>query len=233
MRVLDRLIAPTCIVCGLPGEVRGLDLCASCLAELPTIGAACARCAWPLTGGASSDTVCGRCLGRRSAISATRCAYSYAWPIDHLLRALKYRHVLTHARVLGTLLADRLQRDPGYGPPDLVCPVPLGPARYAERGFNQSCEIGRFVAARLGVPMRADLLARVRETPEQVGLARAARRRNVRQAFAVASQTVGARRVAILDDVVTTGSTVGEIARVLHRAGATRIEVWAVARAVH
>jgi ComF family protein len=228
--MLDRVIAPTCIICGAPGEQRGLDLCMACRAELPTIGAACERCGWPFAGPA--PTLCGRCLGSRSAISATRCAYRYAWPVDHLLRALKYRHVLSHARVLGLLLADRLQQDPGYVPPDLVCPVPLGRRRYAERGFNQSLEIGRVLAARLGVPLRAQLLERVRETPEQVGLSRAARRRNVREAFAVTGE-VDHGRIAILDDVVTTGSTVGEIARLLQRAGAARLEAWAVARAVH
>jgi ComF family protein len=109
-------------------------------------------------------------------------------------------------------------------------PVPLADQRFRERGFNQAIEIGRELELQLSIPLRCDVVARIRDTREQAGLDRKGRRKNVRNAFKVL-RPMDAQRIAILDDVVTTGSTVNELARVLRKAGAEHIEVWAVARA--
>lgn len=131
------------------------------------------------------------------------------------------------AKVLGELMA-------GYFAglatrPELLIPVPLHPQRYAERGFNQALELARPIARRLDVPMDWSNCVRMRATPHQTGQDARARRANLKGAFAV-SGTLQARHVAIVDDVVTTGATVSELARVLRRAGVERVEVWSAAR---
>jgi ComF family protein len=108
--------------------------------------------------------------------------------------------------------------------------VPLSASRFRRRGYNQAIELARHLRKHLGVAMCTDLVTRIRDTPEQAGLNRKQRRRNLRGAFAVSRRIPGAH-VAIVDDVVTTGSTANELAKVLKRAGATRVDVWAVARA--
>jgi ComF family protein len=161
---------------------------------------------------------------------STHCAYRYSYPIDHLVRAFKYHDRLTHARVLGDLLARSLARARTEPWPELLLPVPLAEHRFRERGFNQASELAAQLQNKLSIPLRADLLERKRVTREQAGLDRLGRRKNVRNAFAL-REPLNVKRIAIIDDVVTTGSTANEIARVLKRAGAEIIEVWAVARA--
>jgi ComF family protein len=147
-----------------------------------------------------------------------------------LVRALKYRQRLSHGRVLGELLAQSLALKRTEPWPELLIPVPLSESRYRERGFNQASELAKQLQRALSIPLRADILDRKRATREQAGLDRFGRRKNVRNAFALGGP-LNAKHVAIVDDVVTTGSTANEIARVLRRAGAEKIEVWAVARA--
>ena len=113
--------------------------------------------------------------------------------------------------------------------PDAIVPVPLALRRYRQRGYNQASELALSIRRITGVPVKSDVAIRQHETAEQAGLDRKARRRNVTGAFAVAAP-LQVRHVAILDDVVTTGSTVRELARVLRRSGAERLEVWAIAR---
>lgn len=228
---LQQLVLPTsCVACGSPGESMRLDLCASCAAELPINLQACRHCGIPLTShDAHNADICGACLRRPPPYALSFCAYRYAYPIEHFVHALKYGHVLAQARVLGELLAEYLSQRRQDAWPTYFMPVPLATARFRERGYNQALELGRFVERALNLPMRTDVLVRDRHTAAQVGLSRRERRKNLRGAFAVLK--LPSKHVAILDDVVTTGSTVNEVARTLRRAGAERVEVWAVARA--
>lgn len=221
------LITPTCIACGNGGS-RSMDLCAACYDDLKFNLHCCQRCAIPLP--ATEAELCGSCLRRPTRYSCSYCAFDYGYPVAHFVRSLKYRHVPSHAQVLGKLLADYLQRTHNGNWPECVVPVPLSLQRYRQRGFNQAIEIGRFVGTTLKVPMNTGLLLRARHTVEQAGLSRRERQRNLRNAFAVTGRAIP-KHVAILDDVVTTGSTVNEIARTLKRAGVATIEVWAVTRA--
>jgi ComF family protein len=145
-----------------------------------------------------------------------------------MVQGLKYRRDLCYGRILGQLLARHLVERSTR--PDVVIPVPLAPNRYRERGFNQARELARPLCASMGLSLRSDLVVRQRETREQAGLDRKERRKNTRDAFALV-KPLHARHVAIVDDVVTTGSTVNELSKALRRAGAEWIEVWAVARA--
>jgi ComF family protein len=160
--------------------------------------------------------------------SVCRAPYLYAPPADWLIGQLKFRAHLAHGRVLGALLADHLAGLDGPLP-DLIVPMPLHRSRLRERGFNQAIELARPVGRRLGIPLAADLVERVRPGQAQSSLHKSRRQQNVRGAFAL-RRPLDAWHVAIVDDVLTTGASAGELAATLRRAGAERVEVWVVAR---
>lgn len=210
-----------CVLCGAPGT----PLCAGCEADLPRLGNACERCGEPLP----VAGICGECLREPPPFDRTRAAFRYASPLSELVLRLKFQGALHLAKLLGELLAGHLSVT---GPrPDLIIPVPLHPARLASRGYNQALELGRPLARALGASLAPNLCRRVRDTATQSRLDLEERRRNVRGAFAVTGAVPP--HVAILDDVITTGATLGELARVLRRAGARYVEAWALARTGH
>lgn len=226
---IQALLPVRCVLCGAAGQPPDFDLCLDCEADLPVNRPACRGCGEAL-GSEPAGAVCGGCLRRPPRYDSATCPYRYEYPVDHLIRALKYDRAISHARVLGELLARKLRADRTTPWPDCLVPVPLGDERFRARGYNQALEIGRVLERALGIPMRADVLTRIRQTREQAALSAKERRQNVRNAFAIAIP-LAERHVAILDDVATTGSTVNEIARVLRRGGVRSIEVWTVARA--
>jgi ComF family protein len=154
-------------------------------------------------------------------------------PLRHLHRQLKFAEKLSHARLLGRLLADALAerklKEMGMAP-DRIIVMPLHAGRLRQRGFNQALELIRPAATQLGIPLDLKCCRRVRATAAQTGLSAGQRIRNVRGAFACGS-TLDGESVVIFDDVVTTGQTVAELARVVKRAGAKRVEIWSLARA--
>lgn len=227
-RVQHALWPSTCVLCGQRGR-RAQDLCAGCEAELPLNVPACKICSQPLSRSAAQPLTCGGCLRSPPAFDTSCVPFLYGYPISHLIHGLKYRGRIACARVLGELLARHIaSRTDDL--PAVVIPVPLATSRYRERGYNQVIELGTPLEGMLGICMRPDIVVRTRATREQAELSRVERRRNVRDAFEVRCASP-ADHIAILDDVVTTASTVNELAKVLRRAGARRIEVWAVARA--
>jgi len=212
---LSILLPARCVLCGRQGYRAGYDLCAACEAAFP---------------GPSLLPTPGEMTGPlRFRRSLAACAY--VRPIDAMVQALKYGGQLVFGRVLGELLASRVAAFGLDGAIDCVLPVPLHPQRHAERGFNQSAEIARFTARALALPLEARLAVRRSQTRPQVGLPPVERRSNVRGAFATAAASIRSCRIAIVDDVITTGSTVAELARVLCEAGAAAVDVWCVARA--
>ncbi len=226
-RWLAEFLFPTsCTLCGVRAH---RDVCADCRDDLPWLANLCSRCGRPLADACSSNAVCGACIVRPPAFDHAFVAFRYDYPIADLLRALKYRRRLFLARSLGQLLSEYvLSRHVML--PDLLIPVPLHREREAERGFNQAREIAAVIAADLHVPVLNAAVRRTRATPAQAGLDVRKRRRNVRHAFQLHGP-VSCRHVAIIDDVITTGSTVSELTRVIRKAGVARVDVWAVARA--
>lgn len=216
-----------CALCGQPGQ-PDLDLCVGCEGDFVVNDNVCEHCAVPLPRELSQPALCGACLKDPPVFDACVAPYRYAFPVDRMIQRLKYRGDLAYGRILGHLLARHLSRRDTR--PELVIPVPLAPRRYRERGYNQARELALPVCDSLGLSLRSDLIARVLETREQAGLDRVERGKNIIDAFTLIAP-LRARHVAIVDDVVTTGSTTNEIARVLRHAGADWIEVWAVARA--
>jgi ComF family protein len=223
--IQDWLFPPTCLLCGDPGT-PGRDLCQACAESLPLNQPACPRCATPLP--LASALPCGECQRHPPTFDQSFALFRYEEPARYLIRALKFHNCHPCARLLGDLLADALA-DIG-DKPELILPVPLHPSRYRERGHNQSLEIARVLSRCLYIPLDFSSFARVKATQSQTELKAEERRRNVKKAFALV-KPIHARHVAILDDVMTTGATVNEVAKVLRKAGVERIEVWACARA--
>jgi ComF family protein len=213
-----------CALCGASTSNR--LLCTDCDADLPHYRApACPICALPT----ASGQVCGACLQRHPAFDRTLAAFSYHFPVDRLLHAFKYSGDLALADVLAKPLAQRAADHPK---PDLLIPMPLHPGRLRERGFNQSLEIAKLISRWLDIPLAADACRRTRDTPPQAGLKWKERRRNVRGAFACDLDLSGGK-IAILDDVITTGATLNEICRILKARGASEVSAWVVARTPH
>lgn len=216
---LAALFGGSCFVCR--GGAREL-LCAECAADLPRLATpSCPVCALPTPMGAT----CGRCLSQQPSYDSTSAALAYSFPTDVLVHALKFRGELALAPLLGELLAERIPADRV----NFLVPVPLSPARLRSRGFNQAAEIAQPIARKAGAKMELGILERVRDTPSQFDLPWSERQRNVRGAFAVSMPLLGAH-IAVIDDVMTTGATLNEIASTLKAAGALRVVNWVVAR---
>lgn len=218
---LGRIVSQPCLLCGT--RTLGGPLCPDCRDDLPRLPATrCPICALPTPAG----EVCGACLKRPPAFERCRAAFAYAHPTDVLVQRLKYGAELT----LAGFLAEQIVRAVDAADlPDLILPMPLHPRRLGERGFNQAVEIGRRLATRLNVPLAVNACRRVRDTPAQAGLDLAERRRNMRGAFAC-TQTLNDRRIALLDDVMTSGASLNALAQAARNAGAAGVEAWVVAR---
>lgn len=213
-----------CLLCG-DRVAANLDFCPGCAAALPYLSRACPVCASPYAGSGP----CGQCQRRPPPFAATTALFRYASPVDRLVIGLKFHAQLLHARVLGALMAAQLaaRNDPL---PQLIVPMPLHRTRLRSRGFNQALELARPVARRLGVTLDYSALVRQRATGPQTELPLAARARNVRGAFRAARDLRGLR-IALVDDVMTTGHTAAAAAGALRKAGADAVEVWVLARA--
>jgi ComF family protein len=212
--LLAMAMPPVCCLCGASGQAPALDLCDVCTTFLPVV-----------------EDESGLALGiGSSTLLRTLFAFKYGWPVDQFIRALKFRGDRVYARVLGELIA-RAQLNSGAAMPACLVPMPLHASRYRERGFNQAAEIARYAGASLGVRVESRVLVRSLATQEQSALSLEERRRNVRQAFEVV-KPLPHGRIALLDDVVTTGSTAMAAIQALADAGAKEIELWAAARAV-
>jgi ComF family protein len=213
-----RLLAPVCALCGASAENHFCKSCASSLPKLPP--ARCRVCAVPL---ASGET-CGACLTHAPAYDSVYAAYAYAFPIDALIQSFKYHGNLALARALAAPLAQA-----ATSRVDALLPMPLSAARLRERGFNQAQELARHIGRACNVPILERACRKVADTVPQAALPWGERARNVRRAF-VCDANLAGLRVAIVDDVVTTGATLNELARNLKRAGAIHVSGWVVAR---
>lgn len=201
----------------------GLDVCAGCLADLPRNTCCCARCALPL---AQPAALCGRCLEHPPPWQAAWVPFRYGWPLDRLETRYKFSAHLAAGRALAALWRERMPPER----PQAIVPVPLHHARLRQRGYDQTLELARQIARQMHLPLHDRCLKRQRATRAQSTLDAVARRRNVRGAFGIRHGVALPDHVALFDDVLTTGATLGECARVLRRAGVARVDVWALAR---
>ena len=198
-------------------------LCAACRERYAATRPRCERCAIAVPAG---QTACGECLREPPPFERTIAALDYDHPWSALIARFKFHGGVELAPLFAGLLRDAAVGQPA---PDLLLPAPLSDARLRERGFNQSWEIAR----RLGRNADARLLLRIRDTPHQIDLPLERRASNVREAFAVEPlrrAELAGRSVVVVDDVMTTGATAAEMARTLLQAGASRVQLWVLAR---
>jgi ComF family protein len=250
--VVRALLPASCSLCGADS---GDMLCDDCAAQFFGGGAVIARCACcanPLPGaggdslgdsGAGSRSgsgvdvrnggaqLCGACISEPPAFDLTVVAADYAMPVDQLVLQLKFGHRLALASLLARLLRDAIAQRPGLVLPALLCPVPLGPRRLAERGYNQALEIARPLSRSLGVALHTRLASRVLDTAAQSSVAPDQRQRNIAGAFAIPDMAlVHGRHIGVVDDVMTSGRTLNELAATLKRHGAARVSNFVFAR---
>lgn len=224
-----------CKICKQPANAL---LCTRCIQSLHHPEAYCEQCAEALPARllltpASTLIRCGRCLSNPPAFQRTLFAYAYCGPVAELIQQFKFNEALILSQLLADMIVNRIKIT-DYPLPDVLIPLPLHPDRLKQRGFNQSLELARHVGKALKIPVNNSLLLRTRATPRQSGLNRKAREKNIRGAFEVntrnASMQIKGKHLALIDDVITTGSTTREAARVLQRTGAAQISVIAAAK---
>lgn len=215
------LPAQPCVLCGRMSR-DGL-WCADCDAALPYLDMPrCPACALPVPSG----ELCGHCLRHPPLFSRAVAAFGYAFPLDKLIQAMKYGEQLALAHAFAERLVQRIPRD---SLPDCIIPMPLHPAKLRERGYNQSHLIAAPIARKLDIELLPRACLRVRDTTPQSSLPWKARKKNMRDAFSCETDLTG-RRVALVDDVLTTGASLNALADVVRRRGAREIEAWVVAR---
>ena len=220
-RSAARALPQACALCAAPSG--SALVCSACDAALPRLGPACPCCALPSPPGVLEATPCGQCLARPPPWTRASAAFAYAYPLDRLVVALKYRGMVAYADFLADAVSARVDVQP-----DVLVPVPLARSRQRQRGFNQAGEIARRVARTCGIPL-CHGLDRVLEAPAQAASDRRERMRNMRHAF-VGRPALAGRRIAIVDDVLTTGATLAAASRAARRAGADVVAAFVVAR---
>jgi ComF family protein len=229
-RLGHALLPSACALCGMRGDAA---VCGACRDQfLAPRGPRCRRCANPL-GPADTRAQCGACQAHQPAYDATVAAADYASPLDALVLQLKFGGTLALAPWFGQALAGAVVARDGFDLPNVLCPVPLGPRRLVERGFNQALEIARPLARTLGVPLHGALAIRALDTAAQSSVAPAQRTKNIRNAFIVAPDAlamVRGQHIGVVDDVMTSGATLNELAKTFKRFGAARVSNFVFAR---
>lgn len=217
-------VFPTrCHLCG----ALGATICPGCQTDLPVLNSTCQRCGINLANSVTK-THCGECISAPPYFHLTLSPFAYRPPLSQLITALKYQRRLSLVPFLAESLAQHVEHYTSSV--DALLPVPLHISKLRQRGFNQALELARPLARRFGLPIMLHEIERQHATPSQMSLHADERQRNVRNAFRI-RQPFHYKRIAIVDDVMTTGSTVNEIARLLVQAGVEEIQIWCIARA--
>ena len=224
--MLDQLLPMRCLLCSLDCGRAGL--CDPCRQDLPWNDAPCRLCGIPLQG--DSDGVCGPCLARPPVFERTVSPLLYEFPVRELIQQFKFRRNLAAGRALAGLFSGHLLKA-RVEIPDRLVPVPLHGFRLFNRGFNQAFDLARQIGRELDIPLLEYSLRRTRRTRAQAGLDAGERRKNLRGAFTWHGRPLSGMHVALVDDVMTTGTTVKECAGILRKAGVMRVDIWVIARA--
>ena len=225
MQLLPALWRQNCVLCA--DDAGNTALCPACWSDLSRMpDTTCPICALPVN---ESGTLCGSCLKHPPAYERTLAAYAFTFPLDRLVHAFKYHHQFSLLDTLTAPLIEALQHHPR---PDAILPMPLHPWRLRERGYNQALLLAQHLAHQFKLPLLTHSCQRTRVTTEQARLSRQQRLDNLRGAFTCDANVQGLH-IAIVDDVMTSGSSAQHLAQALKHAGASTVECWVVARALH
>jgi ComF family protein len=234
--ITDLIFPPLCITCGAVLEEHApLPFCPPCAAGIHFIHPPlCPRCGIPFPATEGGDHFCGECLATERPYAVARAVGMYEETLKTAIHLFKYRGRIGIGEVLGRIMADFAGSQWDMTVFSLIIPVPLHRKRLRERGFNQAVIMARAIAKRFSLPLDFMTLRRELSTPPQVGLEREERLANVRKAFAVRKpEKIAGRRILLVDDVTTTGSTLTECASVLMKANAEAVAILTLARALH
>jgi ComF family protein len=233
-QVTHCLLPSQCLLCASPSGNN--LLCIGCHMDLPYTAhrQLCQQCGLQLE---SLSLVCGHCLTHPPAFARCIIPFAYEYPLDALIHRFKYRRHLTSGKLLSQLLAEYLkhhaQADADWHTPDLLIPAPMHWLRRWQRGFNQAEVLAQHLAHQLHIPLATQIVQRTHKTPAQKELTRTERQQNLRKAFMISAKNcthIQGKRIALIDDVVTTTATVRELSQLLINAGAKDVQVWALAR---
>lgn len=219
----------TCLLCDEATDSVS-PVCVSCESELPWLTDPCELCALPMP---MSGLICAQCVRQSPAFNDVIVPWQYDFPIDALVTRFKHQSKWPFGRLMAELLAQNLLHrfDEDLQRPDALVPVPLSQKRMRQRGFNQAAMIAHWLGDALKLPVNERLIQRMKDTPAQQGLDARARKRNLRDAFALVDPAgVTGLHIALIDDVLTTGSTADTLARLLKKAGARTVDVYCLAR---
>jgi ComF family protein len=220
--ILSRLFQTHCPLCEAPSDGQ---LCQGCHQDIPLNRYCCTCCALPLP--ELQYGLCGHCLSTKTTIDHSLIPFRYAEPVDHLIGQFKFASNLPLGRLLSQLWLAHVDSIPDR--PELLIPIPLHATRLRERGYNQALELAKLLGRQFNIPIDQYSCERIIDNPPQARLKKQQRKKNIRGAFSL-RRPIDARHIALVDDVVTTGSTVTELARLLKRSGVERVDVWALAR---
>ena len=246
LRLLSNLFPSRCILCnqtvsGFPADEgrvnegrvnEAVELCIDCCRSQPFNDSSCKHCALPLAEGIAGNVSCGRCIKKPPVYDYAHSIFRYEDDIIGLVHRLKFSEKITYARSIGELFLSAFNSEEIFKSelPDCLLPVPLHHSRLRKRGFNQSIEIARVLNKKKNIPIEYKAVVRQRRTTSQTGLDAKHRSKNIKGAFTVVNK-LQYKHVLIIDDVVTTGSTVNELAKVLKKNGVDRVGVLSIARA--
>lgn len=221
-RLYSKLMPIPCRLCGTMSQHHAI--CRSCIQDLPLLDAVCPRCALPMM----NSNLCGQCLRHPLEQDSSFSLFRYQNPIDRLIADFKYHQKLYLGELFAELMSNELKR---RCLPSLIIPIPLHPNRMRQRGYNQSYELAKALSKQLDLPTSNQYLIRTVDTQSQASVPFKARKKNIQHAFELVQTNVPGH-VALIDDVLTTGHTANAAAKLLRKAGATRIEVWTIARTI-
>lgn len=220
------LFPATCLLCGAPSS-QGMDICSPCLDDLPHNHNCCCICALPLSTN-HSEPICGKCLKLLPDFDRCYTPFIYGYPLSGLISDFKFSEKFFAGRLLAELLI-KFIKEKDTELPDLIMPVPLHPSRLKDRGFNQAQELAKPIARHFNIPLDIKSCKRIKATATQSTLDKKVRKKNMRGAFELV-RPLDCKYLVLIDDVVTTGTTVNELAKTLKANGVQRVDVWAIAR---
>ena len=217
------LFTTLCLICN-GKSLEHLSLCQQCLDDLPLNKHCCTQCGIGIKD--THSTLCGHCQSNPPYYDTTTSPYAYDDAIKHLIIELKFKKKLINADLLGKLLAKAINPKEQ---PDYLLPVPMHTKRLRKRGFNQAMELCRVLSRELSIPILSDTLIKTKTTTAQANLSAKQRKENLHNSFAI-RKNIEASNIAIVDDVITTGSTMNEIAKILKKSDINKVQAWACAR---
>ena len=233
------IFKPSCLLCASP-QANNHALCSPCLNELPWhSSSSCPQC-----GLSSSGQLCGSCISSPPDFDTTHAVFLYQYPIDKMMQRYKYGNMLNISHTFGQLLAEKSPLGAlntgaaNTGAVDLIIPMPMHPTRLKERGFNQALEIATVLSKNskqklINAHLDYTSITRQTLTPPQASLPLKERVKNIKGAFNIEADKldkIQGKRIAIVDDVMTTGASLNELAKTLKKAGASHVECWVIAR---